>query len=101
METEGGKVEYEVQLIVDGHTKDVTIDSNGNVLQVEEQAAINALPTKVIFGLRRRAGQGKITKVESLTRHSELVGYEAQVESGGKHFEIQVGPDGEEFDSKE
>ena len=33
-------------------------------------------------------------KVESLTKHDQLVAYEAQVTTGGKKSEIQVGPDG-------
>src|ERR1700740_2020707 len=34
-----GRFEYEVQLMVGDHTKDVTIDPQGRVLEVEEQVA--------------------------------------------------------------
>jgi hypothetical protein len=40
-------------------------------------------------------GNGKITKVESLTKQDKLVAYEAQVDKNGKRSEIQVGPKGE------
>lgn len=95
MDTEDGRVKYEVHLMVNGHWKDVTIDPSGKVLEVEEQVEIDSLPFDVVSGLRQEAGQRKITEVESLTKHGEIVAYEAQVESGGKHSEVQVGPHGE------
>ena len=100
-DTEDGKVEYEVQLMVNGHSKDVTIDPQGNLLEIEEQVATDALPENVLKGLQARTGQGKITKVESLTKHGSIVAYEAQVTTGGKHSEIQVGPDGQKLDHEE
>lgn len=91
-----GHVEYEVQLMVGDHTKDVTIDPQGKVLEVEEQVAAEDLPANVFHGLSAQAGKGKITKIGSLTRNGKIVGYEAQV-TGGKHAEIQVGPDGQKL----
>lgn len=93
---EHGHVEYEVQLMVGDRTKDVTIDSQGRVLEVEEQVAADALPANVFHGLTGQARKGKIAKVESLTRNGRIVAYEAQV-IGGKHAEIQVGPDGQKL----
>ncbi len=89
-----GKVEYEVQLMAGSHTKDVMMDPQGNVLEIEEEFAVSALPVSVLHGLSSRAGKGNIVKVESLTKHGEIVAYEAQVVTGGKRSEIQVGPDG-------
>src|SRR5579864_4009563 len=92
-EIENGKVEYEVELTVNGHSKDVSMDPQGNVLEVEEEVALNSLPSAVSEGLRQKAGKGTIHKVESLTKHGTLVAYEAQVLTAGKRSEIQVGPD--------
>jgi hypothetical protein len=36
-ETEDGKLEYEVQLTVNGHGKDITMDPQGNVMEIEEE----------------------------------------------------------------
>src|SRR2546429_9261054 len=36
-ETENGKTTYEVEMVVNGHTKDVEVDANGAILEVEEQ----------------------------------------------------------------
>ena len=91
---ENGRLQYEVELVVDGHSKDVTIAPDGKVLEIEEEVALDALPAAVREGLQRKAGPGEITKVESISNHGSLVAYEAHVTSGGKRSEIQVGPDG-------
>jgi len=48
-----------------------------------------------------KAGDGKILKVESLTKNEKLVAYEAKVKTAGKILEIQVGPDGKPLDHEE
>jgi hypothetical protein len=52
------------------------------------------LPSAVREGLQAKAGSGKITKIESLTKQGKVVAYEAKVLKAGKHSEVQVGPDG-------
>ncbi len=81
-------------MTVDGHSKDILMDSTGAIVEVEEQVALDALPAAVKAGLQSKAGKGKIVKVESVTKHDELVAYEAQITTHGKHAEAQVGPDG-------
>jgi hypothetical protein len=98
---EGGKLEYEVQLSVDGHTKDVTMAPDGRILEVEEQVSIDKLPSPVKAGLLAKAGKGTIRKIESLTKHGAIVAYEAQVYTAGKHSEVQVGPDGKPLSHEE
>ena len=100
-DVEKGNLEYEVQLMVAGHTKDLTIDPQGNLLEVEEEVQPDALPASVHGSLRAQAGKGRITKIESLTKQSKIVTYEAQVESGKKLTETQVGPDGQKLDHEE
>lgn len=93
-ETENGQLEYEVEMLVDGHTKDVSMDPQGNVLEVEEQVMFDKLSPNVRAGLQKKAGAGKVTKVESITKHGKLVAYEARILTSGKKSEVQVGPDG-------
>lgn len=100
-EIEDGKVAYEVELLANGHSKDVTMDSQGNVLEVEEEVSLDSLSPAVRHGLQEKAGKGKIGKVEGLTKHGTLVAYEAQVLTTGKRSEIQVAPDGKPLDHKE
>ena len=95
VEVEKGQKAYEVKLVANHHTKDVLIDSRGNVLEVEEEQGIDSLPADVNEGLQAGAGKGRIVKVESLTKHDQLVAYEAVVQQGKKKKEIQVGPHGE------
>jgi len=100
-EKEKGQVYYEAEMTVNGHSKDVLIDPNGAVVEVEEEIATDALPAAVKAGLQSKAGSGKIVKVESLTKHDKLVAYEAQVNTNGKKSEVQVGPDGKPLDHEE
>ena len=100
-ENEDGKTVYEAELIVNGHTKDVLIDASGTVVEVEEEVALDALPASVKTGLMAKAGNGKLSKVESLTKHGKLVAYEAQVNTNGKKSEVQVGPEGKPLDHEE
>jgi hypothetical protein len=93
-EKDNGQVVYEVEMTVRGHSRDVTLDSTGTVLEVEEQVTLDSLPEAVRAGLRHLAGSGSITNVESLTKRGTLVAYEAHVHTGTKRSEIQVGPDG-------
>jgi uncharacterized membrane protein YkoI len=100
-ETENGATYYEAELIVEGHTKDVLIDKTGIVVEVEEQVALADLPAPVREGLQAKAGKGKLTKVESIRKRDTLVAYEAEVRTGQKRSEVQVGPDGKPLDHEE
>ncbi|HEY2383694.1 MAG TPA: hypothetical protein VGK48_21175 [Terriglobia bacterium] len=93
-EVEGGKTTYEVELTVNGHGKDISMDAQGHILEIEEETRVASLPAPVKDGLAKAAGAGTILKVESLTKNGKLVAYEAVVKSGNKNSEIQVGPDG-------
>jgi hypothetical protein len=100
-EKENGQTYYEAEMSVNGHSKDVLIDEAGQIVEVEEQVAIESLPSEVREGLQAKAGEGKILKVESITKHEKLVAYEAQVRTAGKKSEVQVGPDGKPLDHEE
>jgi uncharacterized membrane protein YkoI len=96
-EVEKGKRLYEAELIVDGHGKDISMDEKGNIVEVEEEVSMDSLPLAVKEGLKKSAGTGTISKVESLTKSGNLVAYEAVVKKGTKRSEIQVGPDGKKL----
>ncbi|MGC2768504.1 MAG: hypothetical protein WB607_23570 [Candidatus Acidiferrum sp.] len=100
-EKENGQTTYEAEMLVNGHTKDVQMDTNGAVMEVEEQVELQEVPAAVKAGLQAKAGKGKITKVESITKKNKLVAYEAQVVTDGKKSEVQVGPDGKPLDREE
>jgi uncharacterized membrane protein YkoI len=100
-EKENGRTTYEVEMLLNGHSKDVQMDANGAVIEIEEQVDLHTVSTEVRAGLQAKAGKGKITKVESITKKDKLVAYEAQVVTDGKKSEVQVGVDGEPLDHEE
>jgi hypothetical protein len=96
-ELEDGKRLYEVELVVSGHGKDISMDEKGNIVEVEEEVSIESLPSSVKDGLIKAAGSGTVGKIESITKNGKLVAYEAVVKTGTKRSEIQVGPDGKKL----
>ena len=100
-EREKGKIFYEVELMVNGHSKDILMDSSGAVAEVEEEVAFDLLPATVKSGLQAKAGHGKIVTVESITKRDKLVAYEAKVATNGKKSEVQVGPNGQPLSHEE
>ena len=93
-EKENGQINYEAEMSVNGHSKDLLVDPNGKVVEVEEQVPLDSLPAAVKEGLQAKIGAGKILKVESLTKHDQIVAYEAKVQIDGRKKEIQVDPAG-------
>ena len=100
-EKENGQTFYEAELIVNGHSKDVLVDMNGTMVEVEEQVPIESLPPAVREGLQAKAGSGKLIKVEKLTKKDKLVAYEAKILTNGKKSEVQVGPEGKPLNHEE
>lgn len=100
-EREHGKKVYEAEMMVDGHSKDIQIALDGTLNEIEEEVAFSSLPMPVQTALTAKAGDAKITKVESLTKRSKLVAYEAATVKGTKKGEIQVGPDGSRLSHEE
>ena len=96
-EVEKGKRLYEAELEINGRSKDISMDRNGNIVEVEEEVTMDSLPAAVQDALKKRAGAGTIGKIESLSKNGKLVAYEAHVKTGAKRSEIQVGPNGEKL----
>lgn len=93
-EKEHGRVTYEAETIVNGHTRDIEVAQDGTLNEVEEEVSFASLPANVQQGLNAKAKGGRITKVEALTKNGKLVAYEAGVVRNGKHSEFQVSPNG-------
>jgi hypothetical protein len=93
-EMEQGKRVYEVELLVNGHSKDITMDSAGQVIEVEEQVDLASLPEAVQAGIKQSAATAKISLIESVTKSGALQYYEVHVRRGAKKSEIKIGTDG-------
>jgi uncharacterized membrane protein YkoI len=96
-EVEDGKKIYEAALVVDGHGRDISMDKDGRILEIEDEVVLASLPPAVQDGLKAAAGKGTLGKVEALTKNGKLVAYESVVTLAGKHHEVQVGPDGKKL----
>ena len=93
-DAEGAAV-YEVDLKVAGHDKGILISEDGDVIAVQEEVGWDDLEAAVQEGLRKAAGDGKISKTHSFTQGGDLVGYGAEVERDGQTFQVEVDPDGQ------
>jgi uncharacterized membrane protein YkoI len=88
-EIEKGKTEYEVQLLVNGKERDVSIDPDGKVIETEEVVAFSSVPKKARDAIKHEAKGAKIEKVEIVKSDQPTV-YEALVRQNGKKHEIRV-----------
>jgi UDP-N-acetylglucosamine enolpyruvyl transferase len=98
-EVEKGKTFYEAELTVNGHGKDILVDSAGAVVEVEEEVTLESLPAAARSAIQNAANKGKIVKLESIIHGTTLFGYEAQfVKPNGTgkllRLEVRVKPDG-------
>lgn len=100
-EVEHGVRVYEVETVVAGHTRDLQINADGTLTEVEEEVPLQQLSASVKAGLTAKAKDTRIIKVESLTKGGKLVAYEASTVKGSHHGEVQVGPDGRSLNHEE
>ena len=96
-EVEDGKTLYEVELAVSGHSKDVTMDSSGTVVEVEEQVQLSSLPEAVQTAIKQSAGSAPISMIESVVKGGTLQYYEIHIRKNGKKSEIKIGTDGKQI----
>ena len=93
-EKEGGKTVYELETMINGKSRDLMIDSTGAILSVEDEIALDSIPAAAKKAIQQKVAGGKITKVETVTKGSE-VSYEAAYTSkSGKKAECGVNADG-------
>jgi hypothetical protein len=61
-EVENGKTFYEAELTINGHSKDVLMDTNGSVVEVEEWISIESLPPAARTGYKPRPGAARSSR---------------------------------------
>jgi hypothetical protein len=94
-EKEDGKILYEVEMLIDGKHRDMTINRDGTIEEVEDQVDLSSLSAEVQKTITQRAGKSKILIVESLSKGGTLQAYEIGIRNAaGKRSEFQVNPDG-------
>jgi len=75
-EIEKGRTHYEVETIVNGHSRDLLVDPSGKLLEVEEAIPLESAPAAVQDALKAR---GKVLKLETVQRGGTTT-YEAHVQ---------------------
>lgn len=96
-ETEKGVQQYEVETMLNGKRRDFNVDAKGKLLVVEEETTIDAVPAAAKAAILKKAGAGKITMVETLTKTGGETMYEAAYTTkAGKKAEMLVKADGTE-----
>jgi uncharacterized membrane protein YkoI len=93
VEVEKGKKLYEAELVVNGHSKDITFDEQGKLIAAEEETTLDKIPAAARTAIEKGAANGKITLVEAVTEGGKT-SYEAQVTTGKKKSEIKVDANG-------
>jgi hypothetical protein len=95
-ETEHGKTTYEAELTISGRHKDIEMDFDGNILEIEDEVAIADVPAPARAAIEKSAGSGKVLRVESVTQHGQISAYEAVIQkiAGGKKSEVRVDASG-------
>jgi uncharacterized membrane protein YkoI len=96
-EVDAGRTLYEAEMVVAGRTRDVTFDEQGNVVSVEEETTLAAIPAAAREALQKAAAGGRITLVERLEQGG-TTSYEAHLEVKGKALEIKVDPNGKRIE---
>jgi len=86
---------FEAEMSVAGMEKSVTVDANGNIVELDETVALSALPARAQGAIMKAAeGGGKIRKVESISHGGPVEFYEALMKKAGKKSIIRVDPEG-------
>jgi len=93
-EVENGKTQYELELTVNGHARDMIIDPTGAILEVEEEITLDSLSPAVRVEVEKNIGGAKLLRLESVTKDGALTGYEATVSRAGKKSGLGMGTDG-------
>ena len=93
-EKEGGKTVYELETMANGKSRDLMIDGAGAIISVEAEVALESLPAAAQSAIQKKVGSGKITKVETVTKGSDLSYEAAYTSKSGKKAEYGVNADG-------
>ncbi len=93
-EKEGGKTVYELETMAKGKSRDLMIDGAGAIISVEEEVALETLPAAAQTAIQKKVAGGKISKVETVTKGSDLSYEAAYTSKSGKKAEYGVNADG-------
>jgi uncharacterized membrane protein YkoI len=95
-ETEKGKVQYEVETMVNGKHRDFNVDATGTLLVVEQETSLDSIPGTAKAAIEKKAAGGKLGMIEIMTKGSATYYEAAYTSKDGKKHETLVTADGAE-----
>jgi len=95
-ETEHGVTQYEVETMLNGKHHDLDVDTKGNLLVVEDESTLDAVPAAAKAAILKKVADGKLGMVETFKRGGETMYEAAYTTKAGKKHEVLVKADGTE-----
>jgi uncharacterized membrane protein YkoI len=95
-ESEKGKIQYEVETMLNGKHRDFNVDAKGALLVVEEETALDNIPAAAKAAIEKKVAGGKLGMVETVTKDGNTFYEAAYTSKTGKKHEVLVKPDGTE-----
>jgi len=95
-ETEHGVTQYEVETMLNGKHHDLDVDTKGNLLVVEDESTLDAVPAAAKAAILKKVADGKLGMVETFKRGGETMYEAAYTTKAGKKREVLVKADGTE-----
>ena len=88
-EVSNGVTLYEVETTVKGRTRDLMLDSQGQVVSVEEQTTLDEIPEPARAAILKAVGTGNLALVEKVTR-GQTTFYDGHIKRGRIVSEVKV-----------
>lgn len=90
---DGAKV-FEFEIAQSKHSFEVAITPDGKFMGTEEDIQLADIPDAAQTALKAQAGDSKMSGFEKAVDKNHKTTYEADIEKGGKKFEVAVDADG-------
>jgi len=81
---------YEVEMTIDGKSRDVEFDANGKILEIEEDADLSSIPAAAKNTIQAQTGKATFVKVEKVTKGSNISYVAILKSTHGSDFELGV-----------
>ena len=94
MDVSGTDTTWKIELMISGLGRDITFNSAGNVIEVEQEVFPNSLAPEIQHAVEAASQGDHLTQVRMLSREGKFVGYEVAFNHKHHRREISIGPDG-------
>ena len=99
--TADGETSYEVTMRAGKFGIDVTVTSEGKIVQVEKEMAFTDLPKPVAEAFNAKYAKAKINRIEELSKDDKIISYELLIEAAEKTLEAYFDPQGKFLQEKD